>query len=65
MFRGAGAGLDGGERIAFDLRGELNRIEYGLTWNRVLETRRIHVGNVVELALGIAAVRDVAVELAA
>jgi polyisoprenoid-binding protein YceI len=65
VFRGAAAGLDGGERIAFDLRGELNRIEYGLTWNRMLETGGILVGNGVELALGIAAVRDVAVELAA
>ena len=63
--RGAGNGLDGVERIAFDLRGELDRVDYGLTWNRALEAGGILVGNVVELALGVAAVRDIAVELAA
>jgi polyisoprenoid-binding protein YceI len=65
LFRGVGAGLDGGERIALDLRGELNRLDYGLTWNRMLETGGFLVGKVVELAVGVAAIRDVAVELAA
>ena len=65
MVDGAGAGLDGCERIAFELRGELNRLDYDLTWNRMLETGGILVGNTVQLSLGIAAVRDVAVERAA
>jgi len=65
VFRGLGAGSDGAERAAFDLRGELSRLDYGLTWNRMLETGGILVGDVVELALGVAAVRDVGVELAA
>ena len=41
------------------------RLDYGLTWNRLLETGGVLVGNVVELALGVAAVRDVGLELAA
>ena len=65
VFRGLGAGSDGAERAAFDLRGQLSRVDYGLTWNRMLETGGILVGDVVELALGVAAVRDVGVELAA
>jgi len=65
VFRGGGVGLDGSERIAFDLRGQLDRADYGLTWNRVLETGGFLVGNTVELQIGVAAVRDVAVELAA
>lgn len=65
VFRGVGAGSDGTERAAFDLRGELSRLEYGLTWNRMLETGGVLVGNAVELALGVAAVRDVGPELAA
>jgi hypothetical protein len=43
----------------------LSRLEYGLTWNRMLETGGVLVGNAVELALGVAAVRDVGPELAA
>jgi polyisoprenoid-binding protein YceI len=65
MFHGVGVGVDGSERIAFELRGELNRLDYDLTWNRLIETGGIMVGNTVELALDVAAVRDVAVERAA
>jgi len=65
VFRGVGNGLDGAERIAFDLRGELDRVDYGLTWSDALETDVLPVDRVVELALGVAAVRDLPVELAA
>ena len=65
MFHGAAVGVDGSERIAFGLRGELNRLDYDLTWNRLIETGGLLVGNTVELALDVAAVRDVAVERAA
>lgn len=65
MFHGSGVGIDGNERIAFELRGELNRLDYDLSWNRLIERRGIMVGNTVELALDVAAVRDVAVERAA
>ena len=48
---------DGSERISFALRGQLDRSDYGLVWNRVLETGNVVVGESVELLLEIAAVR--------
>jgi polyisoprenoid-binding protein YceI len=57
-FQGAGVGLDGRERIGFELRGELERDGFGLTWNRLLDSGGVRVGNTVQLALDVAAVRD-------
>jgi polyisoprenoid-binding protein YceI len=57
VFQGAGVHPDGGERIAFALRGELDRTDFGLVWNRALETGGMLVGNTVELALDVSAVR--------
>jgi polyisoprenoid-binding protein YceI len=48
---------DGRERIALELRGQLDRSEYGLVWNRALETGNVLVGNTVDLLLDVAAVR--------
>jgi polyisoprenoid-binding protein YceI len=56
-FQGSGVDLDGRERIGFELRGKLERDDFGLTWNRLLETGGVLVGNSVELALDVAAVR--------
>jgi polyisoprenoid-binding protein YceI len=50
-------GADGRERIALALRGQLERSDYGLVWNRVLETGNVLVGDTVDLLLGVAAVR--------
>jgi len=60
-----GAGLDGSERLAFELRGVLNRLDWGLEWNRLLEAGGLLVGNNVDLVVDIAAVREVALEQAA
>jgi polyisoprenoid-binding protein YceI len=57
VFRGAALDPDGSERIAFALRGELDRTDFGLVWNRTLETGGMLFGNGVELALDVAAVR--------
>jgi polyisoprenoid-binding protein YceI len=57
VFQGAGVHPDGGERIAFALHGELDRTDFGLVWNRALETGGMLVGNTVELALDVSAVR--------
>jgi polyisoprenoid-binding protein YceI len=65
VFRGVDAKPGGRERIAFDLCGRLRRTDYGLTWSWLAEPRGILVDDVVELALGIAAVREVGLELAA
>jgi polyisoprenoid-binding protein YceI len=56
-FQGVGVHPDGGERIAFGLRGEVDRTDFGLVWNRALETGGMLVGNTVELALDISARR--------
>ena len=48
---------DGGERIALALHGRLDRSDYGLTWNRLLETGNFLVGESVDLVLDVAAVR--------
>jgi polyisoprenoid-binding protein YceI len=48
---------DGRERIALALRGQLDRSDYGLVWNRALETGNLVVGDTVDLVLDVAAVR--------
>jgi polyisoprenoid-binding protein YceI len=51
------ADAGGGEQIALVLRGQLDRSEYGLVWNRLLETGNVLVGDTVDLVLDVAAVR--------
>ena len=46
-----------GERLALALRGQLDRSDYGLVWNRMLETGGVLVGDTVDLTLDVAAVR--------
>jgi polyisoprenoid-binding protein YceI len=47
----------GDERIELELRGELNRKDFGLTWNQALETGGALLGNKVKIMLRISAVR--------
>jgi polyisoprenoid-binding protein YceI len=54
---GRGLDTDGHERIGLVLGGEIDRTEFGLVWNRRLETGELLVGNRVELAFDLAAVR--------
>ncbi len=56
-FAGASVDPDGTERVGFELRGELNRLDFDLSWNRLLETAGLVVGNNIELALDIVAER--------
>jgi polyisoprenoid-binding protein YceI len=56
-FAGTSIDLDGKERIGFDLRGDLNRLDFDLSWNRLLESGGLFVGNEVELTLDIVAER--------
>ncbi len=51
--------LKGRERVAFEAGGRINRKGYGLTWNSVLETGGLLVGDEVEIMLEIQAVREV------
>ena len=57
-FAGTSIDLDGKERVGFDLRGDLNRLDFDLSWNRLLETGGLFVGHEVELTLDIVAERS-------
>jgi polyisoprenoid-binding protein YceI len=56
---GATRDVDGNQWIALELRGELSRREFGLTWNQALETGGVLLGDRVKIALDISAVRRV------
>jgi polyisoprenoid-binding protein YceI len=56
-FAGVGLHPDGNERIALNLRGELDRKDFGLTWNQMLETGGVLVGDRVAITLDISAVK--------
>jgi polyisoprenoid-binding protein YceI len=56
-FAGMSIDPDGQERVGFDLRGDVNRLDFDLSWNRLLETGGLFVGNQVELVLDIVAER--------
>ncbi|MGO9320483.1 MAG: YceI family protein [Solirubrobacteraceae bacterium] len=47
----------GVERVELELRGELNRRDFGLSWNQALETGGALLGNKVKIALEISAVK--------
>ena len=57
VLHGVVADGDGRERVALSLRGQLDRSDYGLVWNRVLETGGVLVGETVDLVLDVVAVR--------
>jgi polyisoprenoid-binding protein YceI len=46
-----------GQWLALALRGQLDRSDFGLVWNRTLETGGMLVGDTVDLTLDVAAVR--------
>ncbi len=48
----------GGERVAFEARTKINRTDFGLTWNTVLETGGLLVSEEVEIVLEIQAVKS-------
>jgi polyisoprenoid-binding protein YceI len=48
----------GGYRAAYEAKAQINRKDFGLTWNKVLETGGLLVGENVEIALNIEAVRE-------
>jgi len=48
----------GNERVGLEVSGQLNRGEFGLTWNQVLGSGNMLVSDKVKLALEISAVRQ-------
>jgi polyisoprenoid-binding protein YceI len=47
----------GGERIGFSATGKFDRRDYGLTWNVILETGGLTVGNDIKVAIEVEAVK--------
>ena len=54
----------GNERVGFIARGQLDRKDFGLGWNQVLEAGGVLVGDRVELELELQAVKGAAVQAA-
>lgn len=57
-FEGAGASPWNDTRIAFTASTEIDREDWGLTWNQALETGGVLVGKKVKIELGVQAVRQ-------
>jgi polyisoprenoid-binding protein YceI len=57
-----GKGKDpwGGERIAFEAKGSLNREDFGLRWNQVLEAGGLLVSTKIDIELEVQAVKALA-----
>lgn len=54
----------GNERAAFSATTSIDRREFGLTWNQVLEAGGVMVGDRIEIAIDVEAVRQVAAQVA-
>jgi len=52
---GVGAGTNGVVKIGFDMSTTINRKDFGLTWNKVLETGGVAVGEDVKIEIAIEA----------
>lgn len=55
-FEGVELDPDGGHRLAVSARGEIDREQWGLTWNQALETGGVLVGKTVAIELEVSAV---------
>ena len=49
----------GGERVGFSARGKIDRRDYGLTWNMLLEGGGLTVGNDIKISIEVEAVKVV------
>jgi polyisoprenoid-binding protein YceI len=47
----------GGERVGFSASGKLDRRDFGLTWNMLLETGGLTVGNEIKINLEVEAIK--------
>ena len=63
----AGRGTDpwGNERVGFAAKTTIDRKEFGLTWNKVLEAGGVLVGDRIDIELDVQAVRAAAQDIAA
>lgn len=58
-YRGFSPGADGRDRVGFQAQTTINRLDYGISWNRAVEGGGMLLGDEVEIDLTIAAVRSV------
>jgi polyisoprenoid-binding protein YceI len=56
-FEGGARDPWGGERVGFTARAEINREDFGLTWNQALETGGVLVGKTVRIDIEAEGVR--------
>lgn len=47
----------GNERMGFELSGKINRKDYGLMWNKALETGGVLVGDTVKMTIAVEAIK--------
>src|SRR3954454_15199665 len=47
----------GGERIGFSASGKIDRRDFGLTWNQLLETGGLAVGNEIKISVEVEAIK--------
>jgi polyisoprenoid-binding protein YceI len=57
MVQGAGEDPWGNERVGVAIRGSINRMEFGLTWQQALASGGFLVGEEVKILVDISAVR--------
>jgi polyisoprenoid-binding protein YceI len=63
-YQGLGMGLRGDTRAAFSASGEIDREEFGISWNQNLETGGVLVGKKIRIELDVQAVAAVKTEAA-
>jgi polyisoprenoid-binding protein YceI len=56
-FEGSGKDPWGNEKVGFDVKGTINRSDYGLTWNAALETGGVLVGDKIKISLDVQAAK--------
>jgi polyisoprenoid-binding protein YceI len=64
LYEGSGKDPWGGERAGFSASTSIDRREFGLQWNKALETGGVLVGDKVELTIEVEAVKQAAVQAA-
>ncbi len=57
-FSGAGTDPWGNERLGLELEGEINRHDFGVSWNTPLPTGGLLLGDTVRLSAGFSAVKE-------
>jgi len=63
-FQGRGKDPWGGQRVAFSAKTSIDREDFGLTWNQVLEAGGVLVGTKIDIEIDVQAVKAVQAERA-